>query len=139
VNAGVYFASDPGNPDTASHFYADIQMYNTAPGSPDPQAHMDRFTSTQIAQKANNWSGRNVVRWTHADYDRLWKQASTELEPVQRAALFIAMNDLLIKHNVVVPVIWRHGVAAASHKLQGMELTSWDSNLWHLAYWHREA
>jgi peptide/nickel transport system substrate-binding protein len=139
VNAGVYFASDPGNPDTASHFYADIQMYNTSPGSPDPQAHMDRFTSAQIAQKANNWSGRNVVRWAHADYDKLWKQAATELEPVQRAALFIAMNDLLIKYHVVVPVTWRHGVSAVSHKLQGMELTSWDSSLWHLAYWHRKA
>ena len=64
VNAGVYFSSDPGNPDTYSHFYTDIQMYNAGPGAPDPQAHMDRFTSWQIAQKANNWSGRNIPRWS---------------------------------------------------------------------------
>jgi len=36
VNAGVYFSSDPGNLDTASHFDTDMQIYNTTPGSPDP-------------------------------------------------------------------------------------------------------
>ena len=139
VNAGVYFSSDPGNPDTASHFYTDMQMYNTTPGSPDPQAHMDRFTSWQMAQKANNWSGRNVVRWSHPEYDQLWRQAATELDPVKRAALYIAMNDLVMAHNVVVPVTWRHVVSAANTKLRGLDLTTWDSNLWHLAYWSRAA
>jgi peptide/nickel transport system substrate-binding protein len=139
VNAGVYFSSDPGNPDTYSHFYTDIQMYNTGPGSPDPQAHMDKFTSWQIAQKANNWSGRNIPRWSHPEYDRLWKQAATELDPVKRAAFYIAMNDMLITHNVVVPVTWRHVVSATSTKLRGMGVTAWDSTLWHLAYWYREA
>jgi peptide/nickel transport system substrate-binding protein len=81
VNAGVYFSSDPANPDTYAHFSADIQMYSFGPGSPDPQAHLNRFVSWQIAQKANNWSGRNIVRWSNAEYDRLWKQAETELDP----------------------------------------------------------
>jgi peptide/nickel transport system substrate-binding protein len=139
VNAGVYFSSDPGNPDTYAHFYTDMQMYNTTPGSPDPQAHMDRFTSWQIAQKANNWSGRNIPRWSHAEYDRLWKQAATELDPIKRAALYVAMNDMLITHNVVVPVTWRHMVSAMGTKLRGMDVTAWDSNLWHLAYWYRAA
>jgi peptide/nickel transport system substrate-binding protein len=139
VNAGVYFSSDPANPDTASHFYTDIQMYTFAPGSPDPQAHLDRFTSWQIAQKANNWSGRNVVRWANAEYDGLWKQAENELDAVKRAALIIRMNDLLIDDVVLIPVIWRNGVRAVSHKLHGMELSDWDSDFWHLAYWYREA
>ena len=139
VNAGVYFSSDPGTLDTASHFYTDMQMYNTTPGSPDPQAHMDRFASWQMAQKANNWSGRNVVRWSHPEYDQLWRQAATELDPVKRTALYIAMNDLVMAHNVVVPVTWRHLVSAANTKLRGLDLTTWDSNLWHLAYWSRAA
>ncbi len=139
VNANVYFSSDPANPDTASHFYADIQMYTFAPGSPDPQAHLNRFTSWQIAQKANNWSGRNVVRWANAEYDALWKQAQNELDPVKRAALIIRMNDLLIEDVVLIPVIWRNGVRAVSHKLHGIELSDWDSDFWDLAYWYREA
>lgn len=139
VNAAVYFSSDPANTDTYAHFYADIQMYNTGPGSPDPQAHMNRFVSWEIAQKANNWSGRNIIRWSNADYDRLWKQAEAELDPVKRAALIIRMNDLLIEDVVIIPVVWRNGVVAVSHKLHGMQLTTWDSNLWDLAYWYREA
>jgi peptide/nickel transport system substrate-binding protein len=139
VNAGVYFSSDAGNPDTYSHFYTDIQMYNTGPGSPDPQAYLRQFVTWEISQKANNWAGRNIVRWSNAEFDRLWKQAEAELDPAQRAALFIQMNDLLIDDVVVIPIVWRNGVSAVSHKLHGMELTSWDSNLWNLAYWYREA
>ena len=139
VNAGVYFSSDPGNPDTYAHFYADIQMYSSGPGSPDPQAHLNRFVSWQIAQKANNWSGRNITRWANAEYDRLWKQAETALDPTKRAALIIRMNDILIEDVVVIPVVWRNGVRAMSHKLQGVELSNWDSEFWGLASWYREA
>jgi peptide/nickel transport system substrate-binding protein len=53
--------------------------------------------------------------------------------------LYIAMNDMVVQHHVVVPVIWRHLVSATNHKLRGLDLTTWDSNLWRLAYWYREA
>jgi peptide/nickel transport system substrate-binding protein len=139
VNAGVYFSSDPGNPDTFAHFYTDIQMYSTGAGSPDPQAHMNRFVSWEIAQKANNWSGRNIVRWANEEYDRTWKAAEGELDPVKRAAQIIRLNDLLASDVVVIPVVWRSRVAAVGTKLKGMELSTWDSDLWRLAYWYREA
>ena len=112
-------------------------MFSFSPGAPDPQAHLNRFVSWQIAQKANNWSGRNVVRWSNAEYDRLWKQSATELDPVQRATLIIRMNDLLIEDVVLIPMIWRNGVRGMSHQLQGVELSNWDSDFWALAYWHR--
>ena len=99
---------------------------------------MSRFVSWEMAQKANNWAGRNVVRWANAEYDRLWRQAATELDPVKRAALFIRMNDLVIEDVVVIPVVWRHDVSAVSHSLRGLELGPWDWNLWNLAYWYRE-
>jgi peptide/nickel transport system substrate-binding protein len=137
VPANVFFASDPGNPDTNSHFYADIQMVSALFGI-DPQVWMRRFVSWEIAQKANNWSGLNVVRWSNAEYDRLWKQADTELDPVKRAALFIRMNDLLIKDVVVIPMVWRKNVYAVSHTLRGLALSPWDSETWDLAYWYRK-
>jgi peptide/nickel transport system substrate-binding protein len=138
VNAGVYFSSDPGNPNTFSHFYADVQMYSSATEI-DPQASMRSFVSWEIAQKANHWAGRNVVRWANAEYDWLWKQAETELDPVRRAALFIRMNDLLLENVVVIPVIWRNWISATNHSLRGMALGPWDSDLWNLAYWYRQA
>ena len=36
VVASVFFSSDAANPDTYPHFYADIQMYTTTMGAPDP-------------------------------------------------------------------------------------------------------
>jgi peptide/nickel transport system substrate-binding protein len=137
VPANVFVASDPGNPDTNSHFYADMQMSAFYFGI-DPQVWMRRFVSWDIAQKANNWSGLNVVRWSNAEYDRLWKQADTELDPVKRAALFIRMNDLLIKDVVVIPMVWRKNVYAVSHTLRGLALSPWDSETWDLAYWYRK-
>ena len=137
VNPGVFFSSDPGNADALAKFHADLQMFTTSPGSPDPQAHMTQFVSWEIARKANNWSGHNVVRWVNLEFDRLWKQAAMELDPVKRATLFIAMNDLLVEDVVVIPLIWRNEVVAVSQALRGLELTPWDSNLWDLAYWYR--
>jgi peptide/nickel transport system substrate-binding protein len=139
VNPGVFFSSDPGNADASAKFHADLQMFTASPGSPDPQAHMTQFVSWEIARKANNWSGQNVVRWGNATYDRLWKEAAMELDPVKRATLFIAMNDLLVEDVVVIPLIWRNEAVAVSRTLQGLELTTWDSNLWDLAYWYRQA
>jgi len=137
VPASVYFASDPGNPVTSSHFYADMQMHGIR-HQLDPQGLMRWFVSSEMAQKANNWAGRNVVRWANTAYDRLWKEAWTELDPVRRAALFIRMNDLLIEDVVVILVVLRHGMVAVSHTLRGMALSPWDSATWDLAYWYCE-
>jgi peptide/nickel transport system substrate-binding protein len=137
VPGSVFFSGDPGNPDNAAHFYADLQMSGVRYGI-DPQPTMLQFVSWEIAQKANHWSGRNVVRWANAEYDRLWREAETELDPIKRAALFIRMNDLLIEDVVVIPIVARRGVSAVSHTLWGMALSPWDSALWNLADWYRE-
>ena len=139
VVASVFFSSDPANPDTFPHFFADLQMYNTTMTAPDPQYFMNQFCSWEIAAKANKWQGRNVTRFRNDEYDRVYKAADSELDPVKRAALFIRMNDILIQNVVVIPVLWRNGVSASATRLRGMDLTGWDSTFWRLAHWHREA
>ena len=139
VVASVFFGSDPANPDNYPHFYADLQMYNTTMTAPDPQYFMNQFTSWEVSSKANKWQGRNVTRWRNEEYDRTYKAADVELDPVKRAALFIKMNDLVIQNVVVIPVLWRNGVSASTHKLRGMDLTGWDTTLWRLPYWYKEA
>ncbi len=139
VVASVFFSSDPANPDTYTHFYTDIQMYTTTMTQPDPEFFMNQFTSWEIASKANKWQGRNITRWRNEEYDRLHKAAETELDPVKRAALFVKMNDLAIQHVVVIPVVFRPRVAGISLKLRDAAQSGWDSDFWHLSYWHREA
>jgi peptide/nickel transport system substrate-binding protein len=58
----VYFSTDPANPDTSSHFSADIQMYAFTTRAPDPQRFMDPYVSWEISQKENKWAGRNTTR-----------------------------------------------------------------------------
>jgi len=139
VVASVYFSSDPANPDTYRHFYTDLQMYTTTMGAPDPQTFMRQFQSEEIASKENKWQGRNIIRWRNEEYDKLFDASLTELDPVKRGAQFIRMNDLVIQNVVVIPVLWRLVQSAISLKLKNTSVSGWDSNLWNLRNWYREA
>jgi peptide/nickel transport system substrate-binding protein len=139
VVASVFFGSDLANPDNYPKFYSDIQMYNNGPGAPDPQTFMLQFVSWEVSAKDNKWQGRNTTRWRNEESDRLWRAASSEMDPVKRAAIFIKINDLVIQNVVMIPIIWRNVVAGASNKLKGTDISGWDSNLWHLPYWYRES
>jgi peptide/nickel transport system substrate-binding protein len=138
VTASVYFSSDVANPDTYTHFYTDIQMYTTTMTQPDPEVFMMQFASWEIASKDNKWQGRNITRWRNEEYDKTFRAAESELDPVKRAALFVKMNDLVIQNVVVVPVVLRPAVAAMSNRLKGAEQSGWDSNFWNLENWYRE-
>jgi peptide/nickel transport system substrate-binding protein len=139
VVGSVYFSTDPANPDTYLHGFTDIQMYTTTLDGPDPQSFMEQFASWEVSSKQNRWQGRNNTRFVNDEYDRLWKAAEAELDPVKRAAQFIRMNDIVIQANVVIPLVHRNWVAAGSSQIRGVELSGWDSTFWRLPYWHREA
>ncbi len=136
VTASVFFSSDVANPDTYGKFYCDMQMYTTTMTQPDPERFMDQYTSWEVSSKANKWQGRNITRWVNPEYDKIYKQAEGELDPVKRAALFIQMNDMPVKANIVVPLISRPRVRGVSTKLV-TRLTGWDLDLSMLADWYR--
>ena len=94
VAASVFFASDPGNPDTFGHFYADLQMYTSPMREPDPAFYMQQFLSENIAQKENGWQRQNVQRWHNDEYDKTYEATKTISDPVRRAELFIRLNDI---------------------------------------------
>ena len=138
VTASVYFSSDVANPDTARKFYADLQMYTVGtPSVPDPEGFMQTFVSWEIASKENKWQGRNSTRWHNEEYDKIYRAAQGELDPVKRAALFIKMNDMVVEDVAVIPVVNRRWVAAISHKLKAT-LSGWDNDFWNLKDWYRE-
>jgi peptide/nickel transport system substrate-binding protein len=114
-------------------------MYTTTMTQPDPQRFMDQFTSWEVSSTENKWQGRNITRWRNEEYDKLWRAAEAEMDPVKRAPLFHKMNDLLIQNVVVVPIVWRPRAQVTSNRLRGAESTGWDGDYWHLAYWYKEA
>ena len=139
VTPSVYFSSDVANPDTARKFYADAQMFAVLMRQPDPGLFMQQFVSWEIAsKKKNKWQGRNATRWRNNEYDKAYRAAESELDPVKRAALLIKMNDMVVDDVAVIPVVNRRWVAAMSNELKAT-LSGWDNDFWNLRDWYREA
>jgi peptide/nickel transport system substrate-binding protein len=138
IVASVFFGSDAANPDTYQKFWSDIEMYTTSMTQPDPQIFMEQFTTGEIAQKANKWASRNLVRWSNAEYDATFKAAVVEFDAVKRAAMFIKMNDLVIADGHVIPLFARPRPYGIVNKLV-CALSAWDSATSALSYWYKEA
>ena len=132
----MFFSSDVANPDTYTKFYTDLQMYTTTMTQPDPEIFIDQYCSWLVSTKENKWQGRNITRWVNADYDKAYKAAQSELDPVKRAALFVRMNYLVIENRVVIPVVARPRVAAISTLLRA-PMSGWDNDFWNLRDWYR--
>ena len=141
IDASVYFSSDAGNVETASHFYADIEMYTNGPTTPYPLDYMVSWYGDpkNLAQKSNSWAGSNVERWTNADYDKAYTDAQTELDPAKQAPLFTTMNDLVVNQVVEIPLIQRNNAQGVSKKLKNLNLSPWVSQLWNIANWTMES
>jgi len=137
IDAGVYFSADKGNPDTAAHGYADIQMF-TSGYDPDPTTLLDNWRCDQISQKSNGWSTNNYNRYCSKDYDALNDQLHKETDPAKRAQLIIQLNDKLVAEDyVLAPLIQRAFPAGKSKALQGPNSNPWHSDLWNIAEWHK--
>ncbi len=137
VTPSVFFSSDAANPDTYSHFYADMEMYTNNMTQADPAIWLLQYVSWEVATKENKWQGRNIVRWRNADYDAAYNVAMSEIDLVKRAALLIKANDLAVSENVL-PLIHRAKVAAAATNLIAPQ-SGWDNDLWSIQDWYRQA
>jgi peptide/nickel transport system substrate-binding protein len=142
IDASVYFSSDAGNPDTVSHFYADLTMFTNGPVNPYPLDYMSGFKSnepeTDIAQQSNQWSGNNYNRWVNEEFNELWLQARTELDPDTQAELFIAMNDLVIQDVARIGLVHRGGLTGFSNRIKGHVDASWELEVYDIENWYAE-
>ncbi|MET4798472.1 peptide ABC transporter substrate-binding protein [Bradyrhizobium sp. LB11.1] len=137
VVASVFFSSDVANPDTYSKFYADIEMFQIPMTQPDPALHMRRYLSRNVATKENKWQGQNFPRWVNKEFDAAIDAADVEIDPVKRAALYIKCNDLMWQDTVVIPVMHRLAVEAASNSLRPT-LSGWANQTDNIQDWYRE-
>ena len=138
VVASVFFGSDAANPDTYQKFWSDIQMFTTTMTQPDPQFFMEQFTTSEMSQKANKWSSRNLARWSNAEYDKTFASAQVELDPVKRAAMFIKLNDLVVSDGHVIPLFARPRPYGVVNKMVPV-FSAWDNSTWALSYWYKDA
>ena len=138
VIADIFFAADPANPDNFSHFYEDMQSYTATRSGPDDLATaMKTYLSTEIKQKANQWSLQNSTRYNSKDFDALYNAAAKELDPTKAAEAWKKANDKLIDDVAVIPIVARNGVGANKKNLKGIALSPWDSDLAAVYLWYR--
>ena len=139
INAGVFFSSNPDNPDNVWRFYADIEMYaNGTSSGIDPQDYLSSWLTTEIPGSENNWSGGNVSRWSNQEYNDLHEELKRTPIGSDRENLVIRMNDMLVQNHVVIPLVYRAFVSAFSSSLKGVRVNGWDSELWNIHEWYRE-
>ncbi len=137
MDASVMFADPTTNPNDWLRFNADMLLTSLF-SDPDPGPYMQLWVSSGIPQQANNWAaGYNIERWYNPDYDVLYAQSSTTIDPEKRQQLFIQMNDMLVGDVVMIPTVHVADVAGVNNTLTGVDLTPWDMNTWNIKDWRR--
>jgi peptide/nickel transport system substrate-binding protein len=137
IDAGVFFSSDVGNPDTAAKLFADVEMYTTGNDFPDPTNYLAGFTCAEISAKENNWKLSNVDRYCNKDYDALHAQLTKETDPAKRKDLIVKLNDILVNDVVIIPLVARSTPSAMITGLKGPTGNQWDTELWNIAEWSK--
>ena len=138
INAGVFFSSDPENPDNVWRFYADVEMFANGATSTDPQNYLSSWLTTEIPGSESNWLGGNISRWSNQEYYDLYQELTRTPIGPDRENLVIQMNDMLTQNHVVIPLVDRASVSAFSNSLKGVRANGWDSELWNIHEWYRE-
>jgi peptide/nickel transport system substrate-binding protein len=109
IDGGIYFDTAAGNDQNTGHMYHDMNMHQIGAGSPLPLNTMLRWyagpDNENIAQASNQWSKLNVQRYVNPDYDALFDEASTTLDPEVLRQQLVQMNDIVINEHVVVPLV----------------------------------
>lgn len=142
IDGSVYFDSASGNDQNTGHFYYDANMHQTGAGTPTPITFMQNWYAGKdgenIAQKANGWSASNTQRYQNPEYDALFESVRTETDPAKIVDLFIAMNDVLITDNALVPLVQvvEKSAAAAWLNQDNFGFGPFGYNYWNIANWN---
>lgn len=137
VDASIFLGPPKDTTDTRRQFYTDLEEFAFSNKNPDPAAYMAAWVCDQAAQKENDWSLPNWARYCNPEFDALFHQATTELDPEKRVELFVRMNELLIEDVAVIPLVNTKQPMAISVDIKGYDSTPWDLEIWKIADWYK--
>ncbi len=138
IDASVYFGGDPGSPDTFQKFYADVEMYANNFDGTDPQSYLAAYRCGNEPKPSSQWQGENINRFCDPEYDALLDELAQTGELSKRGEIARKLNDMLTKDSyTILPLVDRGRVSAHSNSLGGVQLNTWDSELWNAADWYR--
>ncbi|MDM8527779.1 peptide ABC transporter substrate-binding protein [Anaerolineales bacterium HSG24] len=137
VDASIFYGSNLSNPDHNGRFLADLQETDWSRPTLNPGVFLGYWTCDLIPTKANNWSRFNYRRWCNPEYDALYEQSKTELDPEKRRMILIRMNDILTEDVATIPLAQQARVSAINNTLEGFDPTPWDAETWNIKDWRR--
>ena len=142
VDAGVFFSSDPGNPDTYARFSVDVQMFTNTFESPFPVSYMNRFYTGNDpirtwARRRTTGPAGNFLKWKNDEYDKLFDQVLVELNPEKAVTMWQQLNDLVINDYADIPLVDRKSTSAKAKALSGPDLRAFDNETWNIAEWKK--
>jgi len=137
VDSSVFFGGDPGSPDTFQKFYADVQMYANNFAGTDPQAYLGNGLCDKAPTPASQWQGENITRFCMEEYDALHKELAATGDLEERGRIAKELNDMAVANGMMIPLVDRGRLSAHSVTLGGVDLNTWDSELWNVADWYR--
>jgi peptide/nickel transport system substrate-binding protein len=145
IDSAVYFSGDVGNPDTWTKFYADMGLWSSG-ASIYPLQYFQLYKSVDIPndipQKSNDWKRGNSSRWFGTpesdEFNSLFIQAESELDPEVQNELFIGMNDIVVNNVVEIPLVWRFQTYAIINGITGQLPSGWSNEIWNVKDWVRE-
>ncbi len=136
VDAGAYFAA--GNADSFQQLKCDLGM-ETNGALIYPLLWYLRYLSADplkdIAQKENNWAGRNIMRYQNPTFNDMYKQVSAEVDPTKYTQMFLQMQLLVVNDVADIGLVARNNVSAASKRLTGYDPTPWAPEIWDIQNW----
>ena len=89
------------------------------------------------AQKANNWAGRNFMKWKSEEYDKLYDQVLVEPNLDKAATMWQQLNELVVKNYISVPLVDRTYSSGKAKNLTGPSLRTFDSESWNIGEWKK--
>ena len=138
IDASVFFGGDAGSPDTFQKFYSDVEMYANNFDGTDPEPYLAQYLCDKIPGPDNQWQGENINRFCDPAYDALVAELAKTSDMGARGELAKKLNEMLTKDSyVVVPLVDRGRLSAASNTLGGVVLNTWDTELWNAQDWFR--
>ncbi|MGB5915338.1 MAG: peptide ABC transporter substrate-binding protein, partial [Phormidesmis sp.] len=90
---------------------------------------------SEIASMENSWQKSNNARYCNEEYDKVWQQASKELDSKKRALLFQRLNTILQQDVAVIPLVRRPVTNGISDRITGVDPTPWDASTWDIGTW----
>ena len=138
IDSSVFFGGDAGSPDTFQKFYADVEMYANNFDGTDPEPYLAQYLCDKIPGPENQWQGENINRFCDPAYDALVAELAKTADMAKRGEIAIRLNEMLTKDSyVIVPLVDRGSLSAASNTLGCVFLNTWDTELWNAENWFR--